>query len=69
MAIANTSEAILTPATAIVAPIAPEQAKADLFGAEAQSNVVKFDRANAMPANRSRPTRAATADRLWLSID
>jgi len=58
VAIANTSEAILTPATAIVAPIAPEQAKADLFGAEAQSNVVKFDRSNAMHGSRSRPARA-----------
>jgi len=56
---------------AIVVPITPEQAKADLFGDELAitSNVVKFGHPSSIPANRSRPQREQTADGLWLSID
>ena len=59
----------ITALAAIAAPVAPAEAKADLFGAEMASNVVKFDRANTMPESRSRPTRVKTADGILLSID
>jgi len=51
----------LATAPAIAAPVSPEKARADLFGAEVAiaSNVVQFGRPKASLANRDRPTCVA----------
>jgi len=59
----------ITALAEIVAPVTPAEAKADLFGAETQSNVLRFDHANMMPESRSRLTRVKTAGGILLSID